>query len=304
MRSLAAMAGVETKRTASAGDIAQITRLLDAASSADGEPALSDHLRLDLASGGGPGYAALLARDADGDLVGYAQVSRAHDSSSVEVVVDPAAAPGRQELVPVLLHAALAAVAADGGGMVHWLVPRATDADAAIARAVGLRPGRVLHQMRRPLPTGIPYELETRPFVVGNDEEAWLSVNNRAFASHPEQGGWTIETLRAREQEPWFDPGGFLLHERAGRLAGFCWTKVHAGHDPVVGEIYVIATDPDFHGHGLGKSLTLAGLDHLARQGIGTGMLYVDGDNTAAVGLYEGIGFTVHHSDRVFVAET
>jgi mycothiol synthase len=127
-----------------------------------------------------------------------------------------------------------------------------------------------------------------------------LEVNNAAFAGHPEQGGWDLATLRQREAQPWFDPAGFRLHERDGRLAGFCWTKVHSDTLPVLGEIYVIAVHPDFHGLGLGKALTVAGLDHLARRGVTTGMLYVDRDNVAAFELYQRLGFTTNRADRAY----
>jgi mycothiol synthase len=137
-----------------------------------------------------------------------------------------------------------------------------------------------------------------------------LKVNNRAFAGHGEQGGWTIETFSQRRQESWFDPEGFRVVDAVDddgvvRMAGFCWTKVHPATDgdEELGEIYVIAVDPDFHGRGFGAQLTLAGLDHLADHGISTGMLYVDADNTPAVTLYERLGFTIHSTNTAFVAD-
>jgi mycothiol synthase len=295
---------VEVKREMSPSDIAHVSKLLDAASSADGHQALSDHQWLDLVQGGRQGFAGLLAWEPGGDRpVAYAQVSRGNDSWGLELVVDPAAREDLAEIAPDLLRAAIDTVAAEGGGHLHWWVSEATADHDALAAALGLRPGRLLHQMRRPLPTAEPITVATRPFVVGRDESAWLEVNNRAFHYHPEQGGWTLDTIAAREREPWFDPDGFLLHERDGRLAAFCWTKVHTETDPPLGEIYVIGVDPDFQGLGLGRALTLAGLDHLGTTGLTMGMLYVDADNVAAMKLYEAIGFTIHHSDRAYVGD-
>ena len=152
-----------------------------------------------------------------------------------------------------------------------------------------------------PLPTSSREPAVVRPFRIGEDEEDWLTVNNAAFADHPEQGGWTLDTVRQREQEPWFEPEGFLLHHRDGRLAAFCWTKLHRDESPVLGEIYVIAVHPDFHGLGLGKAMTVAGLSSIVDRGVTHGMLYVDRANAAAYELYVRLGFTVHRTDRAFV---
>jgi mycothiol synthase len=208
-------------------------------------------------------------------------------------------------LDPDALAAELAEVAAGGGGPVFVWVTAPTAEDDAVAAAAGLAAGRDLYELRIPLPTrDAAPELAWRPFVPGRDEQAWLDVNNRAFAWHPEQGGWTEAMLAERMAEPWFDPAGFLLAERDGKLAGFCWTKVHAEAEPPLGEIYVIAVDPDLHRSGLGKALTLNALDWLHRQrGIDVGMLYVDGSNTAGMALYEKLGFTPHHVDRAYAGE-
>jgi mycothiol synthase len=302
---LAAVPLVEVKRQMRADDVADVAELLAAVQAVTGHRPLADRAWLDLVQGGRAGFAGFLAWEHDqaDRPIAYAQVSRDNDSWGLELVVDPAHDGDLGDLGRELLGRALDTVREAGGGHVHWWVVDPTATHEALAAELGLHPGRQLHQMRRPLPVGLAYDLTTRPFEVGRDEPAWLEVNNRAFHWHPEQGGWDLATLAARERKPWFDPAGFLLHERDGRLAGFCWTKIHDQHDPVLGEIYVIAVDPDFHGLGLGRALTLAGLDHLARRDVTVGMLYVEADNTAALRLYEQLGFTVHHTDRAFVAD-
>ena len=56
-----------------------------------------------------------------------------------------------------------------------------------------------------------PPDVEVRAFRPGLDDEAWLAVNNRAFADDPDQRGWTRRHAAGRVAEPWFDPAGFLL---------------------------------------------------------------------------------------------
>lgn len=265
-----------------------------------GRPALSDHLWLDLLAGGAPGFRIVTVSEPDGAsdrVLAVAQTSAANEGLVMEVASTPGVDPA------IALDAAdtlLDAVARSGGGAVTWWVDDADDAVRALAAAFGLAPTRALHEMRRPLPHPDRSAVATRSFVPGADDAAFLAVNNRAFAGHGEQGGWTPDTLALRMHEAWFDPDGFRLYEEDDRLLGFCWTKVHDDETPPIGEIYVIAVDPDGHGRGLGRALTLAGLDSLSDRGIGMANLYVDAANDAAVGLYTHLGFEVHRTRAAF----
>ena len=299
------MRRLEINRQLDGDDVEAVSALLAVAEAADGHRGVDEHRWLDMAQGGRSSFAGLVAWEPGHDHpIAYAQVSRGLHSWALDLVVDPHHRYDALTIGPEMLAAAIDVVRGEGGGHVHWWVHQPTGAHDAMAEAVGLARGRDLFQMRLPLPLDEdPPQLSLRAFVPGQDEAAWLEVNNRAFAWHPEQGGWDLETLLERQREPWFDPKGFLLHERDGRLAGFCWTKVHADHDPALGEIYVIAVDPDFQGLGLGRDLTVAGLSWLADHGLRHGMLYVDAANTPAVELYRRLGFRTDHVDRAYVGD-
>ncbi|GAA5046213.1 mycothiol synthase [Streptomyces similanensis] len=280
-----------------------VLELLAAAARADGRQAVSEQGRLQLRGGARAGVSHLLL-SVDGDLVGYAQLEDTDpvEAPAAELVVHPA---HRGHGHGRALGAAL--LAASGKRLRVW-AHGGHSAARHLAQVLGLTLFRELRQMRRPLTdfalpeAALPEGVTVRSFVPGQDDAAWLAVNAEAFAHHPEQGSLTQRDLDDREAQPWFDPAGFFLAERAGRLVGFHWTKVHA--EERLGEVYVVGVRPGAQGGGLGKALTVIGLRHLAEAGLPTAMLYVDADNKAAVTVYERLGFTTYETDLMYRTET
>lgn len=271
-----------------------------------GHPAVGDGMWRDLAATSAD--SAIVTATDDDALVGVLHLG-APDVDGVvtgSLVVAPSA-HGRS-IESGLVQSALDDLETrDAARLEVWVFGDAGDVDSG-----STPPVRALHEMRVAIPlTGAdaapawPAGTRVRPFEPGRDDDAWLAVNNRAFAHDPDQGGWTADMLHQRVAEPWFDPAGFLLADDAEGLAGFCWTKVHAPSPPFdpepLGEIYVIGVDPGRQGTGLGRALVIAGLEWLAGQGVTTGMLFVDASNTPAVGLYEALGFVTTRTDRLFV---
>jgi mycothiol synthase len=311
-----------------ADQIAAVTTLVSDATDADGVRPLSEHVMLHLRYGGAQSARNLLMwRESGHTLAAYAHldVTDPVDGPSAEMVVAPALR--RQGFGRSLLAAALEQT---DNRLRLWA--RGGLAEASLmAEHLGFRRIRVLLQLRRslsaPLPaSSAPRGVTVRTFHPGADDEAWLALNARAFAGHPEQGQWTLDDLHQRMAEQWFDPAGFFLAEREDQLIGFHWTKVHGGfshhshekqlvhshgdaelhahtaahgHEPM-GEVYVVGVDPSAQGLGLGRELTVVGLRHLRELGLQQVMLYVEESNLGAIALYESLGFSRWDTDVLF----
>ena len=292
-------------------DPAEVVALVSAVYAVDGRPVPPPDGSLPADFRGG---LHLLARSAE-DLVGYAHLNTEGDAFGRqvgEVFVRPAERGMGigGALLRALAEKAGVKLDAPAGDALRVWSHGDHPAAAVLAGRLGFTRARELLRMRRPL-TDLPDEpappagVRIRTFVPGQDEAAVIAVNARAFSWHPEQGALTEGELRAEESESWFDPAGFLLAvDSENTLLGFHWTKVHesgaAGDEPGVpmGEVYVVGVDPDAQGSGLGRVLTVVGLRYLAqRRGVDRVMLYVEGDNAPAIGLYERLGFDRWDSD-------
>ena len=263
---------------------------------ADGVGPLSEQTLLNL-TGGSPSVSHYLVY-ADGRLAGYAQDQLEVGEASVELVVDPGLR--RRGVGSALWRVAVGDVR--GGPDVRvW-------AHGNLPAAPALAPAGERHTRARPLAgavgpppaTALPQGFMARTFEPGRDEAAWLESNAAAFAGHPEQGRLALADLQERMSQHWFDPAGFILVEAAadpGRVAAFHWTKVDSAQrsttDPAAtaGEVYVVGVHPAYQGRGLARPVTALGLSHLASLGLPEVVLYVDGDNAAALRTYTALGF-------------
>lgn len=266
-------------------EVAGVRELADAATDADGVAPLGEDFLLQLTGGT---HRHLTSPDG-APFVGYAGLA---PDGAAELTVDPdhrGHGVGRRLAEAVLAEDPAARLWAHGD------LPAAQ----ALAARLDLARVRELLVLARPL-AGVATEVtapegyRARTFVPGEDEDALLAVNAAAFAHHPEQGRLDRAGLARRTAQPWFDPGGlYLVEDEAGDLAAFHWTKVA---DPATGtgEVYVVGVSPDHQGRGLGTYVTALGLAHLARLGLTTVELYVEGDNAPALATYRRAGFTRH----------
>jgi mycothiol synthase len=287
------------------GHIEQLEELVAAATAADGHEPLGEHKFLRISAGDEPARAFLAYEGKR--LVGYAHTLAYGEGDerrvSCEVVVHPE--HRREGIGRALLTEVLRVSAADGAARFDVWAYNDQAVSRRLAESLGLSATRQLLHMHRhpggPLHVPAPEGARVRAFERGVDDEPWLELNNRIFREHPENGSWTLDDLRARMEQDWFQARDFLVLEVGGTMKGFCWLKVEEREgEGCVGEIYVIGTAPEVQGMGLGRFVLSAGLEHLAARGVDAVAVYVDQSNEKAVTLYWAIEFHHHHVDVMY----
>lgn len=281
-------------------DVSAVDGLLAAVAEHDGHAPIGEHKYLELLDAEADKVTGLVG-EVDGRIVAYVALAETADPGVV--AAELAVAPPQRGDLGLLLEAACERARTEGARRLRvWTFHPQL---AAAVEEAGLVPERDLRQLRRSLPVeeaaAFPPGVETRGFRLGSDEEAWLEVNNEAFAGHPENGNWTKAMLDERFARPWFHPESVRMAWNGDTLLGFCWTKLHPG---ALGEIYILAVSARAQGRALGRALVLDGLTHLADEdGAREAMLYVDAANAAGLALYTRLGFTLHHVDRSFIRD-
>jgi mycothiol synthase len=286
-----------------------VLAIIKAAHDFDGTPPIAEHVLLHLRHGGDKSDSHLVI-EANREVIAYAHLDTTDlvAGPSVEAVVHP---QHRGKGLGALILKEAVKICGD-----RTRIWSHGDLPAAKAIAASLKLQRIWSNLLMTKPLGeiqpVTSKYPIRTFIPGLDNQAFLALNNKVFANYPDQGGWSEDDLKVRLNESWFDDKGFFVAEDKGELIGFCWTKIHGvhthshsdldddhGHE-ALGEIYVLAVNPDYKGQGVGRDLTITGLNYLKYQGLNNVMLYVGVENKPAFKLYKSLGFNEFGSDVMY----
>jgi mycothiol synthase len=286
-----------------------VLALIKAAHDFDGTPPIAEHVLLHLRHGGDKSDSHIVFEEGN-QVIAYAHLDTTDlvAGPSVEAVVHPN--HRGKGLGSLILKEA---IKVSGNKTRVW---SHGDLPAAKRIAASLKFERLWSNLLMSKSLGdiqpVTSKYPIRTFIPDLDNQAFLSLNNKVFANYPDQGGWSEDDLKVRLNENWFEKEGFFVAEDKGELIGFCWTKIHGahthshngldvdhGHD-AIGEIYVLAVNPEYKGKGVGRDLTLTGLNYLKYQGLSNVMLYVGVENKPAFNLYKSLGFNEFGSDVMY----
>jgi mycothiol synthase len=180
---------------------------------------------------------------------------------------------------------------------------------AAFAEALGFRLIRYSFEMQRPLSEPLPVAplppgLELRPVRPEDHRRIW-DANIEAFRDHWEPAERTDADFRDWFADPDNDTGLWRVAWDDGEVAGLSMNAIYAEENVRLGIkagwLDQVSVRKPWRRRGVGAAVIVASLQALRDRGMDQAMLGVDAENpTGALALYERLGFTRHHSFRIY----
>ena len=111
---------------------------------------------------------------------------------------------------------------------------------------------------------------------------------------------WRVSQQKAVEDVCAAEDTNVWIAIDAGSTVGFIAVKLHL--EDSMGEIYMVAVNPDFQGHGIGSALIEFALDWMKDAGMSVAMVETGGDagHAPARHTYEKVGFELFPVARYF----
>ncbi len=152
-----------------------------------------------------------------------------------------------------------------------------------------------------------PYDVRQLDAVIHLSLRAWTPVFNSIQnvmntdvyqAFYPDN--WRVSQQKAVEDVCAAEDTNVWVAIEADSTVGFIAVKVHS--DDSMGEIYMIAVDPDFQGYGIGTALIEFALTWMKDAGMSIAMVETGGDlgHAPARRTYEKVGFGLFPIARYF----
>ena len=152
-----------------------------------------------------------------------------------------------------------------------------------------------------------PYDVRQLDAVIHLSLRAWTPVFNSIQnvmntdvyqAFYPDN--WRVSQQKAVEDVCAAEDTNVWVAIDAGSTVGFVAVNLHS--EDSMGEIYMVAVDPDFQGHGIGTALIEFALEWMKDAGMSIAMVETGGDpgHAPARRTYEKVGFGLFPIARYF----
>ena len=247
----------------------------------------------------------IFVAESNGSLVGYAGLNLEPDTGRALLsgLVHPR--HRRKGAASKLFARARQRAVAAGSTALQISVPHTNLAAKKTLERLGLRYIRKFFELQLDpdnfkFVTADPGKYINRSLLHG-EADRLTALQNRCFA-----GSWGFNPNTVAEIVYWLNMSGcapddvimVYFQDTPDTPLGYCWTRLDPAKDKAgandKGLIHMLGVDPDFRQKGIGSIALAAGIAYLKGQGVKTVMLTVDGQNPAALALYESAGFSMY----------